>query len=505
MKKNVTNIVIIVISGFFHGFLSPPFNQSLHPALFFIPAIAIFCSIPFIAVIYDKKPSKLKMYVWGFSSYFGSIWWMALVDVNDLSLLITFGTILLAAFFALKYLALGIISSCVVRKNKKLSFLFVPALWIISEYLFLFGSLSFPWMFEGYLLSQYFYLSQIVSVTGIWGLSFLAVISAVVLYETIFENRKTVAIKTIIIVIVAICLFGFFRIKSIGFYEQKALVLQPNVDQENWCGESSLFASMEVLDSLFETSTELNKGIYIIPESGIFAYFNRHPLCRNMVNNWLEKYDSPIIFGTLDQTLSENYDTISAYNSAFFARLQNYEYKKYKKRKLVPFVETMPFSDIFPLINRLDLAGGSFSAGKENTVWEFEENLKIAPMICYESTYPNFVRNRINSGANFLVNITNDGWFGKTTAPFQHAEMSRVRAIENGVGMIRCANSGISFSVDCYGKYLSKTDLYRREIVEMPIAKPLESTIYRKFGDWFVYLCGLFAIFAFIFPIVRRK
>ena len=498
MKKNITGITTIIVSGFLHGFLSPPF-------LFLAQIIAIFCIIPFVATIYNEKPSKLKMYSWGFSSYFGTIWWMACVDISGLRFFIVSGTILLAMFFALKYLFLGIISSFAVNKNRRLSFLFIPALWVVFDYLFLFGEMSFPWMFDGYLLSQYLYLSQITSVTGIWGLSFLAVISAVVLYETIFEKRKTACLKIIIITILIICLFGFLRIKPVETYEQKALVMQPNADQQNWHGESSLIKSIDILDSLFEESLKLNNGIYIIPESGIFAYFDYRPLCKSTVKDWLKKYNSPIIFGTLDPISDENDIVTSAYNSAFFATPQNNEYQRYNKQKLVPFVETMPFSNTFPMINRLDLGGGSFSAGTQNTVWEFEENLKIAPMICYESIYPNFVRKRINSGADFIVNITNDGWFGRTTAPFQHAEMSRVRAIENGTGMVRCANSGVSFSVDCYGRYLSKTKLYTREVIEMPVTKPLESTIYRKFGDWFAYLCGFFAIFTLIFPIARKK
>jgi len=505
MKKNITKTITVIISGFLHGFFSPPLSHNLHPALFFVPIIAVLCIIPFIAVIYEEKPNKLKIYLWGFFSYLGAIWWMAFVDISGLRIFIVSGTFLLAASFALKYLVLGIISSFALQKNKKLSFLFIPALWVVSEYSLLFGELSFPWMFDGYLLSQYFYLSQIVSVTGIWGLSFLAVVSAVVLYEIIFENRKIIAVEIIATAVAVICLFGFLRLKPVEFYEQKALILQPNADQANWRGNASLIASMGVLDSLFKASSDMKKGVYIIPESGIFTYFDRRPAVQNIVENWLEEYRAPIIFGTLTPIYDENNDIVSAYNSAFFASPQNYEYGRYDKQKLVPFVETMPFSSIFPMINRLDLAGGSFTSGTKNAVWELEENLKAAPMICYESTYPNFARKRINGGANFLASMTNDGWFGKTTAPFQHAEMSRIRAVENGVSMVRSANSGVSFSVDCYGKYLSKTKLYTREIVEMPIAKPLKSTIYRKFGDCFAHLCALFVVFALIFPAGRKK
>lgn len=499
MKTNkifLTNSIIIIISAFLHGFL------------FSLPIVAILCIIPFIALIFAEKISLKKMYLWGFFSYLGTIWWMAFVDIEGLRLLIIGGTILLSAFFGLKYLIIGYIAAIVAKKSKKFAFLFIPSLWVLTDYALLFGELSFPWAFDGYLLSQFHSISQIASITGIWGLSFLAVISSVILYEAVLEIGDFLKPILLIIIILIICIWGFLRIKPTEIYEEKALVIQPNADQEHWDGNISLMQSMDVLDSLFEASTELNSGIYIIPESGIYTYLEYRPFCTMMIENWLRTYNSPIIFGTLEPILEDDYNIVSAYNAAYFAEPKIHNnlnnFKRYYKRKLVPFVETIPFSNIFPMVNRLDLSGGSFSAGVENSVWK-SENLNIAPMICYESIYPNYVRKRVNTGANVLVNITNDGWFGRTSAPLQHAEMSRVRAIENGVGIVRCANSGISFSADAYGEYLAKTELYTREIVEMPISKPIRPTIYRKFGDWFVYLCGIFTAIVLIYSVVRKK
>ena len=493
-KLFLTNINFVIISGFLHGFL------------FLLPALAILCIIPFIALIFSEKPCLRKIYLWGLFSYIGTIWWMAFVDIEGLRALIVGGTFLLSAFFGLKYLLIGGISSIVVKKSPRIAFLFIPSLWVLTDYGMLFGAMSFPWAFDGYLVSQIGGISQLASVTGVWGLTFLAVIFAVVLYE---RQKKKILVLSVILILISI--WGFSRMKPVEFFEEKALVMQPNTDQGNWHGTISLMQSMDVLDSLFAASLELERGIYILPESAIFTYLQFRPLVQIMLENWLEFYDSPIIFGTLQPILDEDENLISAFNTAIFAEpryhnnLENF--RKYYKQKLVPFVETMPFASIFPLISRLDLGGGRFTAGVENSVWQ-TGNLNAAPMICYESIYPNFARRRVNNGANVLVNITNDGWFGRTTAPYQHAEMSRVRAVENGVSIVRSANSGISFSADPYGRYLGKTQLYTREIVEMPIAKPLKNTIYRQFGDWFVYLCGIFAavvIIRLIYSVGRRK
>jgi apolipoprotein N-acyltransferase len=496
-KFSVTNIIIVGFSGFLNGFLPS-----------FLPFAAIFFIIPFIALIYEEKPKYLKMYLWGFLSYFGAIWWMTLVNVKGLQPLIAACTVLLSATFALRYLFIAALSSFVVKKSKKFAFAFIPSVWIITEYLLLFGEFSFPWMLQGYSLSPYIYISQLASVTGVWGLSFLAVISAVILYERIFEKRNKIFSFALFIVIIIICVWGFFRVKTTEFYEEKALVMQPNSDQQNWQGRPSFKRSIEVLDSLFEESAKLNKGFYILPESGVYTYLEFKPSYRVIIDDWTQKYESPIIFGTLTPIIDADFNTISAHNSAYLADNEKHNayenYGKYHKQKLVPFVETTPFKNVLPIINRMKFAGGGFTEGKENCVWQIAD-FSVAPLICYESIYPSYVRKRVNFGANLLVNLTNDGWFGRTSAPLQHAEMSRVRAIENGVSFIRCTNSGISFSADPYGRYLSKTKLYTREIVEMPIAKPLKYTIYRKLGDFLVYLCGFFTIFTLIFLIVRKK
>ena len=508
------NIAIIIISAFLHGFL------------FLMPALAILCIIPFIALIYAEKTNYFKIYLWGFFSYLGTIWWMAFVSIEGLRALIVGGTFLLAAFFGLKYLIIAPLSAFVVKKSPKLAFLFIPAIWVLTDFGLLFGELSFPWALNGYLLSQFSGISQLTSITGIWGLTFLAVISAVILYEVFFACRDKVrlvrknngniyqrarhAMPLLVLsaIMLTISIWGLARIKPVEYFEEKALVMQPNADQENWHGTISLMQSLEVLDSLFEASVEFNRGIYILPESAVFTYLQFRPFVQVMIENWLKTYGSPIIFGTLDPILDDYGYVRSAHNAAFFAEPNYYNsferFQKYHKIKLVPFVETMPFKNIFPMVNRLDLGGGTFTSGTEHSVWR-SGNLSAAPLICYESIYPNFVRKRVNLGANVLVNITNDGWFGRTTAPYQHAEMSRVRAIENGVSIVRSANSGISFSADPFGRYLAKTELYTREVVEMPIAKPLKNTIYRQFGDWFVYLCGIFAGFALICSVVRRK
>jgi apolipoprotein N-acyltransferase len=157
------------------------------------------------------------------------------------------------------------------------------------------------------------------------------------------------------------------------------------------------------------------------------------------------------------------------------------------------------------MISRLDLRGGSFSAGVEYSVWEIED-LRITPFICYENVYPDFTRKRVNygNGANLMVNITNDGWFGRSSGPYQHAVMAQMRSIENGISLARSANSGITMHVDPYGRILSQTKLYTRDIVVRDIPTYRIMTYYTRYGDWFVIFCAILAA-AGIFTALTQK
>ena len=118
----------------------------------------------------------------------------------------------------------------------------------------------------------------------------------------------------------------------------------------------------------------------------------------------------------------------------------------------MPFSEALPFQGIFPILSRVNLGQADFKSGATPVIYSIGSDIRAVPLICYEIIYPGFVRGRLTSAANLLVNVTNDGWFGKSSGPFQHAVMARQRCIENGVSLARCANSGISMLVDRCGR-----------------------------------------------------
>lgn len=168
---------------------------------------------------------------------------------------------------------------------------------------------------------------------------------------------------------------------------------------------------------------------------------------------------------------------------------------RYIKKHLVPFSERIPFDDIFPILNYVDLGEGDFVPGKETPVYE---PYKWTPYICYDAIFGDLVREAINAGSRMMVNITNDGWFGRSTAPGNHLNLVRYRAVENGMPVARIANSGISAFIDQYGHYDKNTSLFTDEVIQRRMQLKTRNTLYQYYGDSFETLLLYFFLFYFI-------
>jgi len=162
--------------------------------------------------------------------------------------------------------------------------------------------------------------------------------------------------------------------------------------------------------------------------------------------------------------------------------------QEYSKMHLVPFSERLPFQGVFPFLKGLNFGQADFSPGTEYSLFHIGEE-KFAVLICFESIFPNLVREFARRDVGFLVNITNDAWFGKTSAPFQHARIAVFRAIENRLGIARCANTGVSMFVDPYGRVSGETAIYTRGISIGKVGSSQEKTFYSRYGDVFARIC----------------
>jgi apolipoprotein N-acyltransferase len=238
--------------------------------------------------------------------------------------------------------------------------------------------------------------------------------------------------------------------------------------------------------------------LIIFSESALLCYLDRRPEIKRHVLAWADRAGVPIMAGALHWDrrpgmLSGSSDDKDyyVYNTVFLTR--DGKLVPYHKVMLVPFSEIMPFEAQFPILSRVNLGAAGFKRGESEAVFRINDKLEIAPYICYEIIFPSFVRRRLSESTNMLVNVTNDGWFGRSSGPYQHAAMAQMRSVENGIALARSANSGISMFVDPYGRVLAKSGLYTRDIIIRDVPTYRIMTFYARFGDWFVALCAVLA------------
>ncbi|MGH9650510.1 MAG: apolipoprotein N-acyltransferase, partial [Terriglobales bacterium] len=170
---------------------------------------------------------------------------------------------------------------------------------------------------------------------------------------------------------------------------------------------------------------------------------------------------------------------------------------RYDKIHLVPFGEYVPFSSLLFFAGKLTREVGDFVPGHERTVFDLGEG-KMGVFICFESIFPDEVREFAALGAQVFVNVSNDGWFGETGAPGQHLNMARMRAIENHRWLLRATNSGITAAIDPHGRVVMRGPRNVRAALDVPYAYVGETTFYTRHGDWFAFGCAIIAVAALL-------
>jgi apolipoprotein N-acyltransferase len=497
-----------LVAGLFYSIALPPFNHEFSPVFFLFPLFGFVILVPLAAIALQKpfKRALFHMFLYGFAAAFGQYYWLMYDNVEGLWLIVIVGLLLISAFIGLVYLFAGLLLRMTASRLPKAYIIVFPALWVAIDYCRTLGDIAFPWAFLGYSLTPLVPLAQLASITGVWGLTYLIVLGNMLIWQSIAKihhgqavRKQTGMIVAFTALMVVISIGGWFRINRYSAAKTgpdakniTISLLQPNIDQFHW-GRGSLDTAFDVTESLVVKAGHEKPDLIIMPESSLLCFVTRRSAYRERVQSWSRLAKSPLIFGSLDFEIppSGSYYDNFVYNTAFFLDTGSADFKPYHKIWLVPFSEGMPFESKFPILSRINLGEADFQRGREQTVFAIGRLIKAAPFICYESNFPRFVLERFRRGANLMVNITNDGWFGKSSGPYHHAMMARMRALENGVYCARAANSGISMFVDPLGRRLAQTRLYTREILTRSIPFYSIKTFYTKHGDWFVALCGL--------------
>jgi len=419
-------------------------------------------------------------------------------------------TLLLCAYLAL-YPALFGAAAVHLRNNRPGLFVIAaPALWTTLELARTYVFSGFPWSLLGY--SQYRALPviQMADITGVYGVSFLIVLVNAAIAEFALDRKKYRVLIAPALAMACVLGYGFWKL---SLPEEKAAitvsVVQGNIEQAMKWDRAYQSQTFEVYKRLTREVLTQKPDLVIWPETATPFYFNGGSLNDQAMTAdlvaFVRQNRVPILFGSPTYEVRPN-RAIYGRNSAFLLAADGHTDALYHKMHLVPFGEYVPLKSALFFIEKMVQAIGDFQAGDEYTVMTVPSQgreTKLCTVICYEIIFPDLVRRFVDNGATVLTTVTNDAWFGRTAAPYQHFSMAVLRAVENRVPVARAANTGISGFIDAKGTILSTTGLFTEAHLTRAITPGSTKTFYTRYGDLFSYACLLFTLV--ILTLARKK
>jgi len=424
--------------------------------------------------------------------------------------LILFGLFLLIAYFSiynvLAAYAYTLASKASIKGRRLLLPLF-PIFYAGLEMTRTRGDFSFPWSHLGYVFGNQLELLQMLPWIGIFGYTALIVASNQAVAHVFANSRSfkksspVLAVPSVIFILLLIQ--GSVVLSSEEakpFYKAEdsenpsIALIQPSIAQGAKWSKDRFDSIVTKTLGMVEDSVQEGTNLIVLAETAIPDHIRRQPAVIRLLQQISIKKNAALMTGALDYKRNEpgSIRKFDIYNASFLFTPDSPEYKRYIKKHLVPFSERIPFDDIFPILNYVDLGEGDFVPGKETPVYG---PYKWTPYICYDAIFGDLIREAIREGSRLMVNITNDGWFGRSTAPYQHLNLVRYRAIENGMPVARLANSGVSAFIDQYGHFDKNTQLFTDAVIQRKMPLKTRDTLYSHIGDTVETALLLFFLF----------
>jgi apolipoprotein N-acyltransferase len=382
-----------------------------------------------------------------------------------------------------------------------------PFVWVGAEF-FRARIIGFPWDLLGTVLVDNIPLSRIASVTGVYGLSFEIMLMNAALVAILYGRReRRVLMLAAAILIIGIVETGSYLEPQPAIPTGTARLVQPNISlDQQWNAESYDKTLAELKQISIPQPGEGMPGdplpdLVIWPESPA-PFFANDSRFRQTLSDIATGTNAYVLAGTIE--LLRDGDNSQLYNSAELVAPNGDWLARYDKIHLVPFGEYVPFKDMFSFAKKLTKEVGDYVPGTERLVLPVH-SYKLGTFICYESIFPDEIREFANHGAGLLVNISNDGWFGETGAPGQHLRMARMRAIENNRWVLRATNTGITATIDPYGRAVQQARRNVQVAVNMPYGVVTGTTFYTRHGDWFAWMCVIACAIIAVLTLVERR
>jgi apolipoprotein N-acyltransferase len=485
-----------IFAGIFSGvLLALPFNNG---NLWFFSWFAL---VPILLKTNNKRLKQIVklFFVSGITFWGLVIYWLANVTL--------LGVIVLSLYLSLYFILFGLFLYYNIKSFKSGLLIFAPSAWVLLEYARSHIFTGFPWALLGY--SQYLNLPlvQIADIFGIWGVSFFLIFSNVAIAEILQFKKKNlflslkITLAVITAVVFLVLFYGFYRLSFLKNIEPlkkiNISVIQPNISQRlKWDPAARNF----IMQRCFELTDEAvlkDPELIIWPEAALPVVLEEEPVYYQSLKGYVNTIKKNLIFGAVTQRRG------LYYNSALLLSEKGELISQYDKLHLVPFGEFVPFRRVVKVLDKIAPIG-DISKGKDYTIFTVLEDFGV--LICFEDVFPGLARNFVRYGAKFLVNITNDAWFGKTPEAYQHLSASVLRAIENRVNVVRSANTGISAFISPMGKIFDSVKASNKEALFVPGHKSaviqilnLPKTFYNLYGDFLPVFCLLYILLSVIF------
>jgi len=439
--------------------------------------------------------------------------------------------LLLITYLSLYFAVFGLLFAMISRRFGVVTALFsAPFTWIVLEYAR--SNLSFlalPWGLLAH--SQYDFIQaiQIASIAGTYGVSFLIVlcntlIAAVSLYfltkckhtkghSSISKDKLTPLIFFTTIIIGFSFIYGYYiSDKELDGRKIKISLVQPNIEQDKkWDTKYAKTIENTLMDFTSKVVRD-HPSLIVWPETVTPNAISQDKLMYRKIKRKAISSGAYILLGSaqVQKFVREKKQERIVMNSAYLISpdARETEPQRYDKIRLFPFGEYLPAKDIIPwsLINVKET--NTFFPGKEFTLFDFPEG-KFAVTICWENLFADHVRQYVRQGARFIVNLTNEAWFGDTDAPSQFLSMNVFRAVENRIFVVRCGNTGISCFIDPYGQVVDSVknaqghEVFVAGTLTGAVVAMKSETFYTRYGDWIVWLSGALTVFLLLIAIKK--
>jgi apolipoprotein N-acyltransferase len=428
-------------------------------------------------------------YAFGLAFFLIGIHWIALL--SDLAITVPWlkypAWLAAAAYLALFTGLITLLAGGLARRAGVPLTLTFPLALLSVEELRASGELGFPWFQAGYTQHDYAPLIQMASLGSVSLVTLWLACLNVLLWRAGSGGARHRAALGAALLLLLPWAWGTRVLDAVPkprAPERTVALVQGNIPGEmKWSGQHQ----KQILDTFLGLSARAvarggHPALIIWPETATGTYLRRQLEQTMAVTGFAARAGVPVFSGLPDWRLGGG-GAIEQVNGAALFAADGGIGPVYAKRHLVPFGERMPFQSLFPALGRIELGQAEWTPGRETVLFPSDAG-PFTCLVCFESIFPDLAREDVRRGARWLVNITNDEWFGNSAALYQHAAMAPFRAVENHVPLARCANTGLTFIADANGRITSRLPVWQPGVLSGPLASPGLPTLYTRVGDW---------------------